>query len=160
MFDIGRICIKTAGREAGKHCVIVKRLEENFVLITGPKIITKVRRRRCNIDHLEPLQIKVNIKEDASDEEVLKAYEKENIFEKIGIEKISPEKLKLAEEKKKQKEAERLKKEQAKVEKPKEEKKPKPEPKKEKAEKPKEVKKKAEKPKAVKKTKTKKTTKK
>lgn len=159
MFEVGRICIKIAGREAGKHCVIVKKLEENFVLVTGPKILTKVRRRRCNIDHLEPLQIKINIKEDASDEEVLKAYEKENIFEKIGIERISPEKLKLAEEKKKQKEAERLKKEQVKVEKPKEKKKPEPELKKEKVEKPK-VKKKAEKPKAAKKTKSKKTTKK
>jgi len=156
MFDVGRICIKIAGREAGKHCVIVKKLEENFVLVTGPKIVTKVRRRRCNIDHLEPLQIKINIKENASDEEVLKAYEKENIFEKIGIERISPEKLKLAEEKKKQKESERLKKEQVKVEKPKEKKKLESESKKERVEKPKEVKKKAKKPKTAKKTKSKK----
>lgn len=160
MFDVGRICIKIAGREAGKHCVIVKKLEENFVLVTGPKIVTKVRRRRCNIDHLEPLQIKINIKENASDEEVLKAYEKENIFEKIGIERISPEKLKLAEEKKKQKESERLKKEQVKVEKPKEKKKLESESKKEEVEKPKEVKKKAKKPKTAKKTKSKKTAKK
>ena len=73
MLEPGRICVKTAGREAGKYCVIVKSMEENFVLVTGPKNLTDVKRRRCNISHLEPTMDKVKIKSDASDSEVEKA---------------------------------------------------------------------------------------
>jgi large subunit ribosomal protein L14e len=87
MFDIGRICIKTAGREAGKYCVVVNNLETGFVLVTGPKAVTKVKRRKCNITHLEPLQETVKIKADASDEEVIRAYEESSIFSKLNIPK-------------------------------------------------------------------------
>lgn len=90
MMDVGRMCIKIAGREAGKHCVIVKKIDEKFVVVTGPKSITQVKRRRCNIHHLEPLMIKIPIKEDTPDEEIIKVYEKENIYEKLGIEKPKP----------------------------------------------------------------------
>ncbi|RLG55185.1 MAG: 50S ribosomal protein L14e, partial [Candidatus Hydrothermarchaeota archaeon] len=48
--EIGRVCVKTAGREAGKRCVIVDIIDKNFVLVDGPE----VQRRRCNIKHLEP----------------------------------------------------------------------------------------------------------
>ena len=90
MLSIGRLCVKTAGREAGKHCVIVKKINEKFVMVTGPKEVTNVRRRKCNIHHLEPLMIKIDIKPDASDEEIIKVYEKEKIYEKLGIEKPKP----------------------------------------------------------------------
>ncbi|WP_457611716.1 KOW motif-containing protein, partial [Methanocaldococcus sp.] len=33
--EIGRVCIKTLGREAGNTCVIVDILDKNFVLIDG-----------------------------------------------------------------------------------------------------------------------------
>ena len=89
MYEIGRVCMKTAGREAGKYCVIVKKEDENFVMVTGPKSVTKVNRRRCNINHLEPLMEKVNIKSDASDADVLKAYQEASVFSKLGIEKVS-----------------------------------------------------------------------
>jgi large subunit ribosomal protein L14e len=87
MFEVGRICLKTAGREAGKYCVVVKKLEGGFVLVTGPKALTKVKRRKCNIDHIEPLLEKVDIKSDASDEEVMKALKDSNILEKLGMKK-------------------------------------------------------------------------
>ena len=90
MLSTGRLCVKTAGREAGKHCVIVKKIDEKFVMVTGPKEVTNVRRRKCNIHHLEPLMIKIDIKPDASDEEIIKVYEKEKIYEKLGIEKPKP----------------------------------------------------------------------
>jgi len=73
--EIGRICVKVAGREAGKKCVIVDIIDENFVLITGPKKLTGVKRRRANIKHIEPLDKTIDIPRGASDEEVLKAIE-------------------------------------------------------------------------------------
>ncbi len=86
MFDIGRICMKTAGREAGRYCVVVaKEKDKEFLLITGPKAATKVRRRKCNINHLEPTPLKIEIKENAPDEHILEAYEKEDIYSKLRI---------------------------------------------------------------------------
>lgn len=74
--EVGRICVKATGREAGKRCVIVELADKSFVLITGPKSVTGVRRRRANINHIEPLQDKVEIKRGATDEEVADALKK------------------------------------------------------------------------------------
>ena len=49
--EVGRKCIKTAGREAGKECEIVAIIDENFVEVKGDE----VKNRRCNINHLEPI---------------------------------------------------------------------------------------------------------
>ncbi len=73
--EVGRICVKIAGREAGRKCVIVDIVDDNFVLITGPKTLTGVKRRKCNIKHIEVLPEKISISKGASDEEVLKALE-------------------------------------------------------------------------------------
>lgn len=87
--EVGRICVKTSGREAGRKCVIVEVIDKNFVLITGPKDVTGVRRRRCNIKHLEPTPDKIEIKKGASDEEIKKVLEEagklEEMKEKIKI---------------------------------------------------------------------------
>lgn len=87
MFEIGRVCLKTAGREAGNYCVIVKKMDEDFVMVTGPKSLTRVKRRRCNINHLEPIEEMVKIKSDASDTEVLKAYQQASTLARLGLEK-------------------------------------------------------------------------
>ncbi|MHA1229495.1 MAG: 50S ribosomal protein L14e [Candidatus Helarchaeota archaeon] len=79
--EIGRICVKLAGREAGKKCVILDVIDKNFVLITGPKEITKVRRRRSNIKQLEPFKYKIEIERNASDSDVIEALKKENLLE-------------------------------------------------------------------------------
>ncbi len=71
--EVGRICVKLLGREAGRKCVIVDIIDENFVLITGPKQLTGVRRRRANIDHIEVTDKKIDIPKGASDEQVLEA---------------------------------------------------------------------------------------
>ena len=68
--EVGRICVKVTGREAGKKCVVVDVMDKSFVLITGPKKVTGVKRRRANVNHVEPLQDKIEIKRAASDEEV------------------------------------------------------------------------------------------
>ena len=47
MFEIGKTCLKIAGRDAGKLAVIIDVLDETYVMIDG-----EVRRRKCNIYHL------------------------------------------------------------------------------------------------------------
>jgi large subunit ribosomal protein L14e len=74
--EAGRICVKLTGRERGRRCVIVEILDKNFALITGPKEVTGVRRRRVNMNHLKPLNLKIDIRRGASDEEVKAALEK------------------------------------------------------------------------------------
>jgi large subunit ribosomal protein L14e len=68
--EVGRICVKLAGRETGRKCVIIDVMDKSFVLITGPQKATGVKRRRVNINHVKPLQEKIDIPRGASDEEV------------------------------------------------------------------------------------------
>ncbi|HTY74767.1 MAG TPA: 50S ribosomal protein L14e [Candidatus Nanoarchaeia archaeon] len=68
--EVGRICVKTAGRQAGQKCVIVDVMDKSFVLITGPKPITGVKRKRANMNHIRTLEDKLDLKRGASDEEV------------------------------------------------------------------------------------------
>jgi len=68
--EVGRICVKLAGRETGRKCVIIDVMDKSFVLITGPKKVTGVKRRRVNINHVELLQDRIEIPRGASDEEV------------------------------------------------------------------------------------------
>ncbi len=74
MIEIGRLCMKLAGRDAGKHCVIVDVVDEKFVLIDG-----ETRRRKCNVLHLEPMKTVLKIKKNASHEDVVKEFKTINI---------------------------------------------------------------------------------
>jgi large subunit ribosomal protein L14e len=74
--EIGRICVKTSGREMGKKCVIVDVVDESFVVITGPKSLTGVRRRRSNLSHIQATEEMLELKKGATDEEVVKVAEK------------------------------------------------------------------------------------
>jgi large subunit ribosomal protein L14e len=69
-FDVGRVCVKISGRDSGKRCVIVDQMDKNFVLVTGPKQVSGVRRRRVNVNHLKPLEEKITIEKGATDEQV------------------------------------------------------------------------------------------
>lgn len=73
--EVGRICVKQAGREIGKKCVVIDVMDKSFVLVTGPKKVTGIKRRRVNIIHVMPLQDKVDVKRGASDEEVASVLE-------------------------------------------------------------------------------------
>jgi large subunit ribosomal protein L14e len=73
--EIGRICVKQVGRDNGKKCVIIDVMDKSFVLVTGPKKVTGVKRRRVNINHVMPLQDKIEVKRGASDEEITQALE-------------------------------------------------------------------------------------
>jgi large subunit ribosomal protein L14e len=74
MFDVGRLCVKIAGRDAGKTCVVVEVLDRTYVLVDG-----ETRRRKCNIAHLEPLNEMVDIQKGASHEAVSSALKKGGI---------------------------------------------------------------------------------
>jgi large subunit ribosomal protein L14e len=67
--------VKQVGRENGKKCVIIDVMDKSFVLVTGPKKITGVKRRRVNLNHVMPLEDKIEVKRGASDEEVTQALE-------------------------------------------------------------------------------------
>jgi len=69
--DIGRICVKLSGREAGKRCVIVDVVDRNYVIVTGPLSLTGVRRRRVNMNHIKPLDEMIDISRNASDEDII-----------------------------------------------------------------------------------------
>lgn len=75
LYDIGRVCVKIAGRDAGKKCVIVDAKDAFTVMVDG-----ETRRRPCNVRHLEPLAEKVELKKGASHADVKAA------LKKIGIE--------------------------------------------------------------------------
>lgn len=77
--EVGKICVKIAGREAGKKCIIVDIIDKNFLLITGPKQVNGVKRRRVNINHVEPTEKKVDIRRGESDEEIMKALDDETL---------------------------------------------------------------------------------
>lgn len=67
MFEIGRLVIKIAGRDAGTVGLVIDKVDENTVLIDG-----NMRRKKCNIRHLEPLKDILKIKKGASTSEVHK----------------------------------------------------------------------------------------
>jgi len=85
MLELGRIVLKIAGRETGKYAVIVDKIDDNFVLITGPKSITGVKRRKCNIDHIEPTENKFDINPKADDASIENLWRSSGLIEKLGI---------------------------------------------------------------------------
>ena len=93
--------MKTAGREAGKYCVVVDKADPGFVMVTGPRNLTSVKRRKCNVHHLEPLVEKLEIKAKAADEEVAKAFMASGLAGKLGLKekKVEPKQEKKAEPK-------------------------------------------------------------
>lgn len=81
VMELGRCVVKSQGRDAGRKAVIVDILDRNFVLITGPKNVTGIKRKRANIRHLEPLEQKIAISRGSADEEVEAALQKEGLLE-------------------------------------------------------------------------------
>tara|TARA_Y100000310_G_C20702941_1_gene831756 strand:+ start:5440 stop:5835 length:396 start_codon:yes stop_codon:yes gene_type:complete len=69
MIEVGRVCVKLAGRDAGKKAIIVEKIDNNYVLIDG-----QTRRRKCNVSHLEPLKTLLKIKKGASHNEVVREF--------------------------------------------------------------------------------------
>ena len=79
VYDIGRVCVKIMGREAGKYCVIVDIIDKNYLIIDG----LVVRRRRTNYKHVEPLTEMIEIKKGADHAEVEGAIKNANLTKKM-----------------------------------------------------------------------------
>jgi len=75
MFNVGRVCLKIAGRDAGKVAVVVDTVDDKHVLVEG-----EVRRRKCNVGHLELTDKEVKVSKGASLADVAKA------LKEVGIE--------------------------------------------------------------------------
>ena len=75
LFEVGRMCVKLAGRDAGRKCVVVEQLDETYVLVDGA-----TRRKKVNIKHLEPLTETIDLNSGASHDEVRAA------FKNLGLE--------------------------------------------------------------------------
>ncbi len=57
VIETGRVCIKTVGREAGEKCIVVSVDDSKNVTIVGKN----VKKRKCNISHLEPTNQKIDV---------------------------------------------------------------------------------------------------
>ena len=68
LIEIGRVCIKRAGKNAGKKVVIVAIDEKGNPTVEG---IT-AKRAKCNARHLFPTAVKAELKKNASREEVIR----------------------------------------------------------------------------------------
>lgn len=119
--EVGTLCVKIAGRDAGMTCVVVDIVDKNFVMVDG-----QTRRRKCNIIHLEPIDEKLKIKKGATHEEVVAEFKKKGLVVKERKSKPKTERpRKIRKVKENPKKQEKKKKEEKKVE-VKEEKKSKP----------------------------------
>ncbi len=74
LFEVGRLCIKVAGRDAGRTCVVVEQVDNIFVVVDGD-----VRRKKVNIKHLEPMAEVVEISDKASLSEIQKLFESKGL---------------------------------------------------------------------------------
>jgi len=97
--ETGRVCMKVVGRESGGYCVVLKNVNKSFALVTGPKIMTGVKRRNANVLHIQPTEYKVEISEDANDEQVIAALEKAGLVTKFGLKRPSAAQMKAREKK-------------------------------------------------------------
>jgi len=75
IIEIGRVCRKTTGKDAGKYCVIVEKIDDNFVMTEG----VAQKKKKTNIKHLEPLPKVLDIKKGASLDDVKKKLQEENL---------------------------------------------------------------------------------
>ncbi len=83
LYEAGRVCVMTMGREAGSLCIVIEKKDESYVLVTGPRQLSGVKRRNCNIRHLEPLETILTIAADADDEAIEKAIEEAGLTDKF-----------------------------------------------------------------------------
>ncbi|UCF58732.1 MAG: 50S ribosomal protein L14e [Candidatus Bathyarchaeota archaeon] len=81
--EVGRVCVKIVGREAGRRCVVVDVVDKNFVVVTGPVKVTGVKRRRVNVGHIEPTEMKVKIGKGDGDNEVVETLKVAGLLDKM-----------------------------------------------------------------------------
>lgn len=83
---IGRVVVKLSGKESGRTAVIVDNVDDNFVIIDG-----NLKRRKCNLSHLELTNAVLDIKKGASTKEVHDAMKKSSFKVTLPREKKAKE---------------------------------------------------------------------
>ena len=68
LIEVGRVCIKKFGRDAGSRAVITKVIDKNFVNIITAE---RPKERKCNVKHLEFLGEKIDPNDKAQIQKVL-----------------------------------------------------------------------------------------
>lgn len=63
LLEVGRLVVKTAGRDAMEYGVIVEKIDENYFLVDG-----NTRRKKVNKSHLEPVGQVLDIKKGTTEE--------------------------------------------------------------------------------------------
>ena len=58
LIEVGRVCIKKFGRDAGERAVITKVVDDNFVEVMTA---SRPNARKCNTRHLELLAEKIDV---------------------------------------------------------------------------------------------------
>ncbi len=81
LIEVGRVCIKTAGHEAGEKCIVIDNAGDGFAIVVGPR----VKKRRCNIKHLEILPHKIDIKKGAAEKEAVDALLKAGLISEMDL---------------------------------------------------------------------------
>lgn len=84
MYEIGRLCVKIAGRDAGMKCLIIDVIDKNHVMIDG-----QTRRRKCNVRHLEPLGEVLKVTPNAPKTEIVRIFKTLS----IDIKETKPKKV-------------------------------------------------------------------
>jgi large subunit ribosomal protein L14e len=67
--EVGMVCLKIAGRNAGEKVVVVEKEKDGFVTIEG----ISVKRKRCNVTHLFVTPQRADIGKGAKREEIVAA---------------------------------------------------------------------------------------
>jgi large subunit ribosomal protein L14e len=73
LIEIGRVCIKKSGRDAGDKAVLTKVFDKNFVEVMTH---SRPKPRKINVKHLEFLNEKVDVKNTGELNSVLEISEK------------------------------------------------------------------------------------
>jgi large subunit ribosomal protein L14e len=63
LLEVGRLVVKTAGRDAMEYGVIVEKIDDNYFLVDG-----NTRRKNVNKSHLEPVGKVLDIKKGTTED--------------------------------------------------------------------------------------------
>jgi len=76
IFEVGRVCRKTRGDDAGKLCVLLSKPDNNTVSIIGPNI----KKTKVNLNHLEPMPNTVKASGHSSQADITELLKNEGLI--------------------------------------------------------------------------------
>jgi len=87
MIQIGSICKKLSGKEAGRYCVVISLDEKGrFAQVSGIAKYGMCKSGRCNTKHLKATQFKINLKSNKQ-EDIERSISESGVISKMGLKK-------------------------------------------------------------------------